>query len=219
MPTELHLALQRYYAGETGLVETEIEGYRTDVLRDGVVYEVQTGSFASIRDKLQALVKTHPVVLVFPIAQTKIVAHLDPDSGSLLRQRRSPRRGALTDVFEELLYITSFLQHDSASLEVLMTVKRELRQDDGKGSWRRKGVSLVGHELLAILARHRFTCPADFLPLLPTDLPCRFTVADLAEAMAVNRRMAGRAAYGLRQLGTIRRIGKRGNAFLYERAD
>ena len=39
MPTELHLALQRHYAGKSGVVEAPLDGYKADVLRDGVVYE------------------------------------------------------------------------------------------------------------------------------------------------------------------------------------
>ena len=90
MPTELHLALQRHYAGEDGLVEAELGGYKVDVLRDGVIYEIQTGTFSAIRKKLEDLSKTHRVVLIYPIARQKIIVRLDPTSGEELSARRSP---------------------------------------------------------------------------------------------------------------------------------
>jgi len=218
VPTELHLALQRHYAGETGLVEAERGGYRLDVLRDGVVYEIQTGTFSAIRRKLQTLSRRRRVVLVYPIPHQKIIVRLDPKSGDELSARRSPKRGAVMDVFDELLYIPDLLRRKNMSLEVVMTVQRELRRDDGKGSWHRKGVSVVGHELVEILETHRFDHPTDFLRLLPADLPKRFTVGDISEAADVNYSAAGRIAYGLRRLGAIKQVGKQGKAYVYERA-
>jgi len=218
VPTELHLALQRHYAGETGLIEAELDGYRADVLRDGVIYEIQTASLSSIRRKLQDLSRRHRVVLVVPLAAEEVIVRVDPQSGEELSARRSPRRARVTDIFEELLYLAPLLRRDNLALEVVMTVQRELRRDDGAGSWRRKGVSVIGHELVEIVATHRFKRPADFLDLLPPELPARFTVADLARAAEVRRWMAGRMAYGLRKLGAIRKVGKRGNAFVYRRA-
>ncbi len=220
MPTELHLALQRHYAGQDGLIEAELEGYKADVLRDDVVYEIQTSTFSAIRRKLLDLSRTHRVVLVHPIPHRKIIVRLDPDPESTeeLWARRSPKRGAPIHVFDELLYIPDVLRRKRVSLEVLMTVQRELRRDDGEGSWRRKGVSIIGHELVEILETHRFERPADFIRLLPKGLPKRFTVADISEAADVNYSSAGRAAYGLRRLGVIKQVAKQGNAYVYQRS-
>ena len=218
MPTNTHLALQQHYAGDDGLVEAEVGGYRADALRDGVIYEIQTGSFSAIRDKLNKLSKRRQVVLVYPIPETKTIVRVDPESGDELSARRSPKRGKVTDVFHELVYMPRLLRRKRLALEVVMTTERELRQDDGRGSWHRKGVSIVGRELLAIVGRHRFDGPADFLRLLPDDLPEQFTVRELRECGGLNKRLAGRMAYALRESGAIKRIGKKGSAFVYERA-
>jgi len=217
VPNDLHIALQQYYAGDDGLTEAEVDGYRADALRDGVVYEIQTGSFTAIRDKLRKLARKHPVVLVYPVPETKFIARLDPETGEQLSCRRSPKRGRPADVFDELLYTRNALRSENLSLEVVMTVERELRCDDGLGSWWRKGVSIRGRELLAIVGRHRFDTPADLLKLLPEDLPERFTVADLAAGMGLYKRVAGRVAWTLRKLGAIRKVSKRGHAYVYRR--
>jgi len=215
VPTDLHLALQDYYAGKDGELEAEVEGYKADVLRDGVVYEVQTGSFVSIRDKLDRLCAHYPVVLVHPVAETKIVVRVDPETGVQRSARRSPKHGSVYEVFDELVYMGRLLRRRNLSLEIVLTVEREYRCDDGKGSWRRKGVSLVGRELVEVLQVERFNRPTAFRRLLPTDLPKAFTVRDLMRATGLRYRVAGRMVYALREMGAIKQVGKQGNALVY----
>ena len=219
MPTDLHLALQRHYAGEDGLLEAPLAGYLVDAVREGVAYEIQTGNFAALRGKLAALAEQGPVVLVYPVAQVKTIVRLDPETGEELSARRSPKRGRVTEVGRELLYLTEALRHGNLALEVVLTAERELRQDDGRGSWRRRGVSRVGRELVEVVETHRFERQEDFLRLLPEGLGEPFTTAELAEAGKLTKALAGRLAYGLWKLGALERVGKRGNAHLYGRAE
>ncbi len=217
MATELHKALQSHYAGDNGLMEVETGDYRADVVRDGVIYEIQTGSLASIKEKLSRLADEHRVVLVYPVPARKLIVRLAPDSGEELSARHSPKRGALADAFDELVHVAHVLACDNVSLQIVMTRERELRCDDGRGSWRRKGVSVLGRELLEVVETHHFDQPDDFLRLLPSKLPCRFTVADLAHRARTRQWLAGKIAYVLRHVGALRQVGKQGNAFVYER--
>jgi hypothetical protein len=218
VPTELHLALQRHYAGDDGAIEAPLDGYRADVLRGGVVYEIQTGSFANIRRKVETLGRSYPVVVVYPVPQRKIIVNLDPETGAELSSRRSPKRGRPLDIFYDLLPLREALQMPLVSVEIVLTVERELRQADGRGSWRRKGVSTVGRELVEVAEQVRYTEPRELLQLLPADLPEPFSVADLQAALGCRKIVAGRMAYALRHLGATTFVGKRGNAYLYERA-
>ncbi len=217
MPTDLHLALQRHYAGEDGVIEAPVGGYVVDAFRGGVAYEIQTGNFAALRGKLAALAERGPVVLVYPVAQVKTIVRLDPETGEELSARRSPKRGRVTEVGRELLYLAEALRHGNLALEVVLTVERDLRQDDGQGSWRRQRVSLVGRELVEVVETHRFERPQDFLRMLPEGLAEPFTTAELAAAGKLTKALAGRLAYGLWKLGTLERVGKRGNSHLYQR--
>ena len=198
------------------MVEAPVGGYVVDALREGVAYEIQTGNFAALRGKLQALAEWGPVVLVFPVAQVKTIVRLDPATGVELSARRSPKRGRVTEVARQLLYLAEALRHGNLALEVVLTVERELWVDDGRGSWRRKGVSLVGRELVEVLEKHRFERAEDFLRLLPEGLGEPFTTAELAEAGKLSKALAGRLAYGLWKLGAVERVGKRGKAYLYQ---
>jgi hypothetical protein len=216
MPNELHIALQKHYAGEDGLIETRLDGYVIDVLRDDVVYEIQTRSFSAISAKLAHLAKRRRVVLVYPLPASRSIVRLDAATGEELSTRRSPKRWKLVEVFREMPHVARHFPKTGLELEVAWTIERELRSDDGQGSWRRKGVSLKGRELVEVVKTERFAKPADFLALLPPELPTEFTVADLAQAAGIGRWLAGKMAYSLRLIGTIRQTGKRGNAFVYE---
>jgi len=217
MPSDLHRALQRFYAGNDGRVEVEMDGYRADVLRGEVVYEIQTGSFIAIRDKLRVLAREHPVVLVHCIPRYKFIVHIARDTGAQLSCRRSPKQAQAVEVFGELVYAPDLLRRENLSLEIVITAEREVRCDDGAGSWRRRGVSIVGRELMAILEILRFERPADLARLLPEGLPEPFTATDLARLGKMRRRLAGRMAYALREAGAVEQVGRRGNAYLYRR--
>ena len=67
----------------------------------------------------------------------------------------------------------------------------ESRCDDGKGSWRRKGVSKVNRELVDVIDTHKFETSDDFQVLLPNDIPDRFTNKMLIEDFGINRKQAG----------------------------
>lgn len=216
MATELHAALQQHYAGADGLIEAAVGGYRADVLREGVIYEIQTGSFTAIRDKLKRLLRKHPVVLVYPVPECKIIVQVD-EAGQELSARRSPKRGKATDIFAELLHLGPLPGHHHLQIEIIFTHERELRRRDGRGSWRRQGVSLAGRELVEVLRVQRFAHAQELAELLPAELPREFTVADLRQALRLRPIVAGRMAYALRRLGLIEHIGKRGNAYVYRR--
>lgn len=216
MPTELHLALQQHYAGDDGEIEVDLGRYRADVLRDGVIYEIQTGNFAAIRDKVKALARKQCVVVVYPVPRDKLIVHIDPQTGEELRARKSPKHGRPVDIFAHLVNMPTAIRAKNVAIEIVITIQREIRQDDGRGSWRRNGISLVGHELVELLETHRFDSPRDFLSLLPEGLPSPFTVGELAEVGQMRQYLAGKMAYTLCRMGATKKVGKRGNWILYQ---
>ena len=135
----LHEQLKEIYARETGLIESPLGDYRVDVIRGDLLIEIQTRSFSSIRDKLRDLAGEYRVRLVHPIAYQKWVIRLDRE-GKQVGKRKSPKRGRVEDIFYELVYMPKLLSNMNFELEVVMVDLEEYWIDDGKGSWRRKGV-------------------------------------------------------------------------------
>ncbi len=215
--TSLHAELKRWYTQAGDQVETKVDGYIIDIVRGDLLIEIQTRNFSALKRKLHRLIETHPVRLVYPIAVEKWITRLDHPGSSRGRRRRSPKRGQIVHVFEELVRIPNLIASPNFSLEVLFVREEELRQNDGRGSWRRKGWSIADRRLIEVVGQTLFQTSADFQDLLPPSLPDPFTTRDLAKSMGQPLRLAGKMAYCLREMGAIHLAGKQGKSLLYIR--
>lgn len=216
--TSLHASLKGWYAQSGDLLETQVGNYTVDILHGDVIIEIQTGNFAKIKRKLAHLLEDHPIRLVYPIALEKWIIRQE-STGLPLTRRHSPKHGRLEDLYSELVFIPRLVTHPNFSLEVVFTKEEDIRINDGKGSWRRKGWSIADHRLVEIVATHHFTCPNDYLKSIPPDLPQPFTTRQLAERLRLRRHISQKMTYCLREMGAIQRAGNQGNAPLYQRAD
>jgi hypothetical protein len=212
----LHAALKEWYARPGDRLEVPVDGYIVDIVRDDLLIEIQTSNFSALKRKLRALTESHRVRLVHPIAREKWLLKLSADRQTRLERRKSPKRGRLAHIFAELVRIPTLIESANFSLEVLLIQEEEVRCNDGKGSWRRKGWSIIDHRLLDVIESVRFDEPADFARFLANELPAAFTTKELAKSIGCRRRIAQQAAYCLRKMDVIEKIGKRGNAYLYE---
>ena len=210
----LHAALKAWYARPGDRFEVEIGGYVIDLVQDGLLIEIQTGNFSSIKNKLNALLPDHPVRLVYPIAKDRWIVKTAND-GRRLSRRKSPKHGNILHAFQQLVYIPHLLTDHNLSLEVLLVQDEEIRCHDGKGSWRRRGWSIHDRRLLAVVESAVFTSSTDFLPLLPSNLPETFTTADLAKGTGLSRALAQKMAYCLKHMNVIAPVDKRGNTIIY----
>lgn len=217
----LHAALKRWCATPRARTEVAVDGYVIDVVRGKVLVEIQTKNLGSIKRKLMQLVATHKVILVHPIAQEKWIVRLTTkDDGTEVRKRRrSPKKGRLEDVFRELVSIPRLFESPNFSLQVVLIREEEIRVHDGTRGWRRKGWVIHERNLLEVVEHRLFESASDMAGLLPMDLPTPFTTSDLAAATTHPVWLAQKMAYCLREMGAIEKVGKRGNAVLYRRAD
>ena len=214
----LHAELKDLYLTPGSLTEVRVRGFVVDILQpDGDIVEIQTGSVAKLKAKLKALVADHRVVLVYPLAVEKQLVVFDAGQHTVLYTRMSPRKASLADAFGELVGISPLLADPNLELRVLLTRQQEIRRSDGRGSWRRRGVTIVDRRLLEVREEIRFREVADYLAVLPDGCPEVFTNRELAAVMGVSLRTAGRLTYCLRALGAIALQGKQGRSYLFER--
>jgi hypothetical protein len=221
----LHAALKSWYAKPGDQFEVWVDGYLVDIVRSDaqrphdLLIEIQTSSFASIKQKLTVLITKYPVCLVYPIAQEKWLLKLAKDGSDHVKRRKSPKRGSIFHVFDELVSFPHLLADPNFTLEVLFIQEEEVRRYVGKRkAWRRRGWATEERRLLSVVEQHRFETPADMAGLLPEIMAERFTTADLATGIEQPRRIAQRMAYCLRKMDVITSVGKRGRAILYTRA-
>ena len=214
----LHAALKRWYARPTDRLEMLVDGFQVDLVRGDLLVEIQTRNFASIRKKLSALALRHRLRLVYPIARRKWIVRLAEDGEGQLGRRRSPKRGTLEEVFEELVYLPGLLANPNFSVEVLFIHEEEVRRYDAGRGWRRHHWVTQERRLLDVVDRRLFETPGDMCALIPQAVADRFTTADLADATGRPRWLAQKMAYCLRQMGAIEPVGKHRNSILYVRA-
>jgi hypothetical protein len=215
----LHAALKEWYAQPGDRFEVSVGGFVVDIVRGDLLIEIQTGNFSSIKRKMRALVQDHPVRLVYPIAREKWIVRLAKDgSGDVLGRRKSPKRGAIEHLFEELVRLPKLLANPNLALEVLFTQEEEIRCYDGKRAWRRRGWVIQERRLLDVVDRRLFETPPDLASLIPSNLAEPWTTADLAAATGQPLWLARKMAYCLRKMGAVEAVGKQGNAILYVRA-
>jgi len=222
----LHAALKKWYARPNDRIEVSVDGFLVDIVRPGaspvgsrdLLIEIQTGSFAHVRRKLLRLTARHAVRLVYPIAREKWIVRLAEDGRTELGRRKSPKRRAIQDLFDELVSLPRLLSNPNFSLETVLVEEEEVRRHEPGRAWRRKGWVTQERRLVQVVDQRLFETPADVGALIPSGLAEPFTTAELAATLGAPRRLAQKMAYCLREMGAIETAGKRGNAILYTRA-
>jgi len=196
-------------------MEAKVDGFIVDIARNDMLIEIQTGNFSAVKKKLKNLVMNHKVRLIYPVAKEKWIIHVNPSNGELVKRRRSPRKGDVLDIFVELVRIPELAQEDNFTTEILMIKEEETRCADGKGSWRRRGVSIKDRRLVEVVGSVVFANIKDYLKLLPNDLAQPFTNRILAKRMGVTIRHIRRITYCLRKMGALNEVGKDGKELLF----
>lgn len=220
----LHAALKDWYAKPGDRFEVKVADYIIDIVRDDQLLEIQTKNFSAMKKKLKFLLENnYEIQLIHPITVDKWIVKEDIDQ-NIISRRKSPKRGKLVDIFAELIRIPhllrEFLLHKkSFSLVLLFIDEEEIRRDDGKGSWRRKGVSIVDRKLLHVRDHYYFQAKADFLSLLPSHLNEPFSTKTLAKSIGCTVHDARKLSYTYKKMGLIVEVGKQGNQLLYQVID
>ena len=212
----VHAILKNYYEPDEDRQEIPIEGYVADIYADGEILEIQTGSFNRMRDKLTAFLPLYPVTIIYPIPREKWLIWIDEESGELSSKRKSPAKGKTYDAFAELYKIKMFLQDPNLRLKLVLVDMEEYRLLNGWSRDKKKGSSRYDRIPLQIVEEVDITCPRDYMQFIPYELQEPFGVKDFAKAAHIPAQRAQVVIHILFHMGMIKRVGKRGNAFLYE---
>ena len=219
METSLHRQLKSYYAPNADCEEITLGSYRIDAVDGDRLIEIQHGSLGAIRDKVKCLLEEHDVHVVKPIALRKYLIKRQKKNGETISARFSPRRGSVFDLFDDMVHFTNVFPHPRLTLEVAMTIQEEHRVARKPRSWRGKDYRVQDRVLRSVEEQIELNTATDLLKLIPGKLPSPFHTKDLATAAGIQRWLAQKMAYCLRNTGAIVLAGKEKNALLYEIAD
>jgi hypothetical protein len=211
----LHSEIKDWYKISGDELEVKVEDFVVDILRGKLLIEIQTRNFSAVKKKLVKLLLNNQVRLVYPISKLKWIVH-ESITGQFLRRRKSPKKGKLLDLFYELVHTPTLIEDRNFSLEVLLIEEEELRCNDGRGSWRRRGVSVKDRKLMNVFDRIVFEDSRDFLEFLPKELDECFTNRVLALKLGISINLAQKITYCLRKMGAVSIAGKKGNELLFQ---
>ena len=109
--SSLHLAIKDFLTDPADKQEVKICDFWVDIVKPDKLVEVQTGNFSALKSKLQALLDKYPVQVVYPIPVIKWIIKLPAHGDEVIQRRKSPKRGRVEDLFNQLVFITSYVSH------------------------------------------------------------------------------------------------------------
>jgi hypothetical protein len=213
--SSLHRTLKAVYGGAGAELEAPLGMFICDaVSAEGAVIEVQTGSFRPLVKKLKTLCHEREVRIIYPVAILKLIEVYEAD-GALRYRRRSPRKGTPWDVFNALIHAAELADFPNVSIHLALVEIIEQRMDDGKGSWRRKGLSIKDKILQTACGTIVLSEKSDYLRFAPFEQQEEWTARELAERAHIRAALARKTVYVLTKMGIVAQTGKKGNARLY----
>lgn len=217
METTLHQQIKHSLSRDLQSTEVVVGSYRIDAIdKQNRLVEVQFGPLGALRRKVLDLRQDQVLRIVKPIIVEKQIVTLHPRNKSVIRARKSPKRGTPLDVFSEMIHFTKCFPHPNVMLDCWLVRVTEHRVDVKSKRRRRKPYRLVDVFLEEKLGAFKLHTAADLKRML--NVPrgnAPFCTQSLAQHLNVNRWFAQQIAYVLYHCGAAIRDGKRGNSHLY----
>jgi len=158
-----------------------------------------------------------PVTVVYPIPNIKWLLWVDKQTGEITKKRKSPRQGRIHDVMFELYKIKHLLDHPNFRLCIVFINMEEYRYLDGWSKDKKKGSTRCDRIPIDIVDEIYISNPAEYIKFVPDELERQFTSKDYQKAAKMSLPTARTALNILHYLNVVRRVGKQGNAYVYER--
>lgn len=212
----VHAILKNYYEPDEDRQEIPIENYVADIYCNDEIIEIQTRQFDKLRGKLSAFLPLYPVTIVYPIPREKWLIWIDEESGELSNKRKSPAKGTPYTAFKELYRIKMFLKNPNLRLKLVLLDMEEYRLLNGWSKDKKKGSTRYDRIPTNLVEEVDITCPQDYIQFVPYDLEEPFTTKDFAKTVHITVTTAQTVLNILHYVGCVERIGKKGNAYLYQ---
>lgn len=211
----LHLILKYTFEPDCECHEVKVGRYFADIKNEYGITEIHTGSFNTLRKKLDAFLACGNVRIVYPIAERKQIVWINVESGEVTSPRKSPKTGRYCHCFRELYKIKQYLGREGLTFTPVLMNITEYRKLDGWSADRKKGSNRFERIPTDIIDYVDITNKEDYGILLPDNLPQYFTVKEFAKSTKLSQRAASDAISVLKHLDIIELQGKKGRAYHY----
>lgn len=215
-----HRAIKSFITEDESSLEVKVGSSVADVYLDGIVYEIQTGSFFPLTKKIAAYLAAgeSEIRVIYPIITKRRIVRIDKDSGEVLRSRMSSAKQTPAKILPELIYLSDYLKNPRLCFDIYMIAAEEHRYSDEIHRYRKSGKR--DSELFPITLEGIISLETteDFASLLPDALSESnegFTAADFMRATGTRGRRAYLALGGLVAASVLKKEKKGKNATLF----
>lgn len=227
----IHAVLKYYYVPNEVNHEIRISengsnsGYIADAILDGEIYEIQSKAFHLLRGKLDEFLKEHDVTIIYPIAVSKMLHYIVPETGEVISSRKSSKKGSLYELIPELYKIKKYLTNERLHIIATFINSEEYLFWDGRGKSKTTKATKIDRIPTEILGEFRINNINDYLNFLPgfkngkrqkdCHIPELFTTKDIEELSGFHKSYAQILLNILCELKLINKQGKLGRYFAY----
>ncbi len=213
----LHAVLKHYIEENSDYHEVKIGRFVADIKRGNQIIEIQTRQFGKLRKKLSCFLEDYHVTIVYPISHVKWLSWIDLETGEISPKRKSPKTGSPYEVFFELYRIKDLLPHPGLSICIVLIDMEEYKLLNGWSRDKKRGGCRKDRVPIQIKKTISISSLQDYEQLIPDTLDSTFTSKDFKKHTKLTLRSAQLALNVLAFLSAVERIGKKGNAYIYER--
>lgn len=212
----LHRVVKNYYEEDESFQEIKVGPYFADVLKDNKIIEIQTKQFFKLIPKIEYFLKEgYEVRVVYPTFFRKTVYWVNKETKEISKGKLSPKKGKVFDVIEEMYSLRSFLNEGKFKISILLMNLNEYRLLDGWSENKKRGSHRIDRIPTELVDEINLEKLEDFNIFYSEELPETFTSFEYAKAVKTNKKMAQMALIVLTTLSVVKRIGKKGNAYIY----
>ena len=234
---QMHAAIKRFICPDESCHEIKIDGsalclsngenkenekkkkrrFVADVLTGNTIYEIQTGPFSPLKEKIQWILDntSYNVVVIHPIAETTWINYINGKTGDIEKRQKSPHKGKFTDVSNDLYFFRGFIDNPRFSLVLLMMEAEQYKKNATKDG--RKRPRYRKYELIpvSLLRAYVFKRAEDYKLFIPENLPDPFCVKNYSQKSGIYGMDAYSIVKTLLHIGLLEEAGKLGRAAAY----
>ncbi len=212
----VHSVLKKYCCEDKSCHEVKTDGFIADIKEENRITEIQTSGFYTMKKKLEVFLRSYEVTVVHPIAHTKWVAWIDPETGEIVRRNRSPKKALPSQLLAEMYGIIDFLPSDNLKFAAVMLEITDYRLMDGYGKDKKHRSTKYDRTPSALIDVINIETVDDIRKLVPVESGTEFTAKELSKAARLTMGKTYGAIKVLEKLGFVTKIGKQGKANLYK---
>ncbi|MBP5207081.1 MAG: hypothetical protein J6330_01330 [Clostridia bacterium] len=212
----LHKTLKYYFCPDESMHEKQLCGKICDAFDGETVYEIQTGNFSHLKDKLAVFLPHYKVNVIYPLIVKRYVVWIDPETGESVSRRLSGKRGTYSDFLPQLYAVREYLDDPSLTLTVAYVECDDVRLLNGYGADRKIRAAKYDKVPAALVGISEFSGISDMKQMCPEIPDGEYRAKQIYNILKMREGAnAWRTLKLLEYMGVIKETGRDGKAVLY----